>query len=213
MMISAVVIWERKLNFMIVNFVLAFLPLVFFGLPLRFWNFLKKFKPLIYIFLVLGVLFLPNAPYLITDLMYIDLYNSGSFLEADSINILDFQPALESSLWGQVGFFWLSAAIGLYLNVVAIEKLFLNLDKLKMKISLDLLMLILAFINSFGVYLGRFLRFNSWDLFAQPINLIQTTFSKFVMDLSNVGFYAFFLNIFVLQIFMYLIVKSKKLEN
>jgi len=44
---------------------------------------------------------------------------------------------------------------------------------------------LLLFIGSFGVYLGRYLRWNSWDLIAEPSPLLHAIGERIVNPLSH----------------------------
>ena len=101
---------------------------------------------------VLWILFIPNAPYLVTDLIHITrLHQIPTIFDTF---------LLFTSAW-----------IGIVLyckSVYQIEQI------LRMKYSSKVTSCIIAIISiiiSFGVYLGRFLRFNSWDVLANPLSL------------------------------------------
>lgn len=44
---------------------------------------------------------------------------------------------------------------------------------------------ILLFITAFGIYLGRYLRFNSWDLVQKPGSLFFEIIDRFIRPLSH----------------------------
>lgn len=143
----------------------------FFGLFLV-WNLFLAFVPLgiawyvqhrgtqlnsisKYTLLVLWLLFLPNAPYVITDLIHLS-YSPSNWFIYDGITIGVF--ALLSLYFG-------------FQSLIEVRKLF------KTKIAetwLNTLTAGVLILCGFGIYLGRVVRFNSWDLITNPLDLFGT---------------------------------------
>jgi uncharacterized membrane protein len=140
--------------FLVTNLFLALLPWV--GIETA--TFLQRWqapKLLVVLFLGLTILFLPNAPYLITDLCHLHWSSSSELLWLDILLIVTY------SITGLVGF---------YATLFAIEDLvkpYLGLWGTRISLTL------LLFLTGFGIYLGRFLRFNSWDLWTNPWSLFE----------------------------------------
>ena len=99
------------------------------------------------------LLFIPNAFYMITDLFH--LYQRERVpLWFDLILLMSYA--------------WNGMILGM-LSVREMEKLLVvRLPRLPGVIFIAGIM----FLNSLGVYLGRYLRFNSWDIVADPFNLV-----------------------------------------
>jgi uncharacterized membrane protein len=118
--------------------------------------------------LLLGVwlLFFPNSPYILTDLIH--LRQHGNFpIWYDLILILSFA--------------WTGLSYGLY-SLVEIE----NIISRKTNLAFARLSTIaLLFISSFGVYIGRFLRWNSWDIFTNPIPLFHEIGDRFIHPVAH----------------------------
>lgn len=101
---------------------------------------------------VLWLLFLPNAPYIVTDLVHVSppagilswydlgivLSCAGAGLLVGYLSLLDMQRLVEDRFGNTVG--WLVAGSALMLS-------------------------------GFGVYLGRAMRWNSWDVVTDPVGL------------------------------------------
>lgn len=102
---------------------------------------------------ILWLLFFPNSIYILTDLFH--LRNSTSFpIWYDFIMITSFA--------------WTGLVMG-FSSLVNIEKFLKTLFPVNLvNISLS----VLLFLGSFGVYVGRYLRWNSWDLVANPFPLM-----------------------------------------
>jgi uncharacterized membrane protein len=105
------------------------------------------------------LVFLPNAPYLLTDLAHVSGRNSNWFWY-DLIMLLSF--GLTGMLLGYVSLYVMQKQVANRFGaakgwVFAIATLGLC---------------------SFGIYLGRFERFNSWDVVFNPFDLLFTIYSR-----------------------------------
>lgn len=167
--------------YLIWNLFLAWVPYLISLYFIKKETSIKKFIPLF----IFWILFFPNAPYLITD----------------SIHIIS---SPESFIWYDSLLFFFFGWIGLLLGMISlfhIHQYFKN--HLSVLIS-EIIIFAICFISSFGVYLGRFERWNSWDFFLQPLNLIKNSFniSTGFSDGANL-----FIFVGIFCIFMYSIYK------
>lgn len=109
-------------------------------------------KSSIILILSAWLLFFPNGPYILTDLFHIRIKSSMP-IWFDLVLILSFA--------------WTGLLLGL-LSLWDIERI------LKKRISrkwISVISVVLLFLGSFGVYIGRYLRWNSWDIFRAPFGL------------------------------------------
>jgi uncharacterized membrane protein len=100
------------------------------------------------------LIFFPNAPYIFTDLLHLRrmLYMPDWF---DLIMVLCFA--------------WTGLLFG-FLSLWDIEEI---LSKKIKKVYIKIISVLLLFAGSFGVYLGRYLRWNSWDILTSPFKVLQ----------------------------------------
>ncbi len=106
--------------------------------------------------LLFWLFFLPNAPYLITDLKHL-------------------RPRPPVPFWFDIVLLFSSAVTGLMLGVMAVHEVH---KALQHRISAQKAHLFVAasiFLSGFGIWLGRFQRFNSWDLVTQPWRVFSQT--------------------------------------
>jgi uncharacterized membrane protein len=132
---------------------LAIVPLLFSAYLPKYEN--KKIKWLI--ILMSWALFFPNAPYLVTDLMY----------------LAKIKPNLQIPFWYDIIMLSSFALTGLLLGFASAKIVFYQL---KNKISKSWAFGSMGFylmLSGYGVYLGRFGRYNSWDVITQPLNLLE----------------------------------------
>ena len=95
------------------------------------------------------LLFLPNAPYIITDLIHLTV-SYGAYVWLDILVVTSFA---------------LSGLLLFYLSLIDMKSLLK--PHLKRHINNSLIISII-YLSSFGVYLGRFLRYNSWEILSNP---------------------------------------------
>lgn len=112
------------------------------------------------------LLFIPNAFYIITDLFHLDM-NENVPLWYDLALLLSF--AWSGLLFGIV-------------SVRQMEKLFERNFNRKLDV---LFVLPVMALNGFGIYIGRYLRFNSWDVLTNPFQLINDIVYLFIHPLHN----------------------------
>lgn len=147
------------------NLFLAYIPLV---LSVWLFRWSHRRSPLWWILLVVFIAFLPNAPYILTDLIhYIKTIQRGI---PESIIILALTPQYIVFIGG-----------GFQAYVMSLLNLEFYLQKIGLEKWNNLALLIIHFLSAIGIYLGRFLRFNSWDFIAQPDELAQSL----AQDLSH----------------------------
>lgn len=114
---------------------------------------IRQSKITIYILLFTWLLFFPNAPYILTDLFHLRLQISSMPIWFDLVLILSFA--------------WTGLLFGL-LSLWDIEEI---LQQSMKKTYVTILSTGLLFLGSFGIYIGRYLRWNSWDIIAEPFKL------------------------------------------
>jgi uncharacterized membrane protein len=135
-----------SLIYILWNIFLAIIPFIISLILLDRAKKEKLSKILLIIGSIIWILFLPNAPYLVTDLIHIGVVRAV--------------PALYDSF-----LLFSSAWVGMLLlmhSLFHMEKI-ISMRYVKWKVEVIISVIIL--LTSFGVYIGRFLRFNSWDIF------------------------------------------------
>ena len=142
------------------NLVLAWVPLVFallaYDLHRRGERGLKLILPL-----VLWLVFLPNAPYLVTDF---------KLLRAVKDMPVWFDIALLSS------FAWVGLLVG-FISVYLVQ----DIARREAGAVVAWAGTIAAFgLCGIGIYLGRYLRWNSWDVFIQPSGVVHDVAAQLV---------------------------------
>ena len=150
--------------FLIWNLFLAFIPYAVSGWMIRRMH--HKNKMIFFLCVVLWLIFLPNAFYIITDLFHLDMN-------------------IEVPLWYDLALLLSFAWNGLLFGMVSVrqmERLFENYFSKKF----DLLFIFpVMVLNGLGVYIGRYLRFNSWDVIMNPFQLAQDIIFLFIHPVRN----------------------------
>jgi uncharacterized membrane protein len=153
-----------RYSFLIWNLFLAWLPLVFALLaqesfqrqPARNWRFA--------VLAGAWLLFFPNAPYIVTDLSHLTAQFAAHFW-------VDLMLILSCALTGLVlGF------VSLYLMQGLVKRMAGGTVGWFFVATVSGL-------SGFGVWLGRFLRFNSWDVVFRPVELYRGIGSRAVQPL------------------------------
>lgn len=174
--------------FLIWNLILAYIPF-YISFKINRTEFRKSVKVSL---MGIWLLFFPNAPYLVTDLIH---------LHKSSSPILGFDVVL----------LFLFATLGVYLAVKSASEIQDWISLVFGKVVSVCIMVVFFLLSGFGIYLGRNERWNSWDVFTNPVNLLEEIINllqnKHVLMFSSV--YA------VMIIFVYLVYKSetKSIEN
>jgi uncharacterized membrane protein len=140
--------------FLLWNLFLAWLPLVFALLAQD--NYVKASRPNWHFAGLAGawLLFFPNAPYIFTDLIHLTSRLRGHFW-VDLILILSF--ALTGLVVGFLSLFLMQGVVA----------------QIAGRAASWVFIAVVAGLSGFGIYLGRFLRFNSWDILFQPLKLYR----------------------------------------
>ena len=97
------------------------------------------------------LLFLPNAPYIITDLLH--LKNSTGLMWLDVLVVTSF------------------AYNGLILFFLSLKDMEALLRNILTKKTVYAAIPIILLLSAFGMYLGRYLRYNSWEIIQNPFAL------------------------------------------
>lgn len=147
--------------FLVWNLFLATIPFII-SLTVASNKRLQTNKLFFFVFFIVWLLFLPNSFYVITDLVHLR-YSPLNLLWFDSIMLFSF---IITSLTAG------------YYSVFEFRKVFLRYFSTK---KTSVLIVVIFFMCGFGIYLGRFLRWNSWDIINNP----KTLFTDIVIRVLN----------------------------
>jgi len=155
------VLWyvlRRNIGRIIWNLFLAFIPL-----GLSFWLFRggRSRSFLWWLGFVVFLAFLPNAPYILTDIVHLitDVRKVNSIW---AVTLIVFPLHLIFILTGFESYVLSLINLGYYLQRLGLSKLIVAAE-----LSIHALCAV-------GIYLGRFPRYNSWDIITQPDALVDT---------------------------------------
>ncbi|MBV8518561.1 MAG: DUF1361 domain-containing protein [Acidobacteria bacterium] len=115
---------------------------------------------------VVWILFLPNAPYLVTDFIHL-------------------RPHAAIPLWYDVLLLMSCAGTGLllgYASVLLVQNVIARKHGARAGWCVAVVALVLS---AYGIYLGRFLRFNSWEALTDPLPLFADIAHQLTNPLSH----------------------------
>lgn len=152
------------------SFLFLFIPWNLFlaWLPLLFSSMIKdtQFSMRNITLFSLWLLFFPNSPYLITDLFHL-------------------QERAEVPLYYDLVLLFMAAWNGLLMGLFSLR----NIEQLLLKrfavLKVKLITVSLFVLCGFGIYLGRYDRYNSWHLVTQPFDLMEGIVSKLISPASH----------------------------
>ncbi len=153
--------------FLIWNLFLAFVPL---GLSTYLSQNINKYS--VFAIFPIWLLFLPNAPYIFTDLIHLGKYSKMGFW---------YDLVLISSF----------ASTGMLAYFITVKQMYVILKQYLKPKNVQLLFVFIAFLNGFGIYLGRFLRWNSWDIIHKPNKLFLEIFTRLRHPIVHINSWLF----------------------
>lgn len=126
------------------NLFLALIPILF-----AYAAIVSKYRTISIIFVLVWIGFLPNAPYIITDFIHLADVGPKSLLWYDAIMIFNY-------------------------SLVGIVAYLISLRMIVLKFHFALWFPgIISLVTGFGIYLGRYIRFNTWHVITQPLDIIK----------------------------------------
>lgn len=148
------VMWTGDIHYLMLvwNLLLAWLPLVFALGVCRRYQRGERSGWRIFTLAGLWILFLPNAPYIFTDLIHLNTW-FGSHYWVDLSLIL--MAALTGFLVGFISLYLMQSVVAHRWGRVAGWAL----------------IAVATGLSGYGIYLGRILRWNSWDALLHPLRL------------------------------------------
>lgn len=188
-------------GFLIWNLFLAWIPflIAYFTYTARLSR--KQIYLIVPLSAFFWLIFFPNAPYILTDFQHL----AGTWRDVP--------------VWYDVMLLIWFAFTGLMLGMVS---LFLMQEIIRREFGRWVgwgFVAVVSVLTSAGVYVGRFLRWNSWDIFSDPTGMAQYTLqSAQDPSLQSIGFTslfgAFFLFLYItLYTFGHLLLERQKNQN
>ena len=154
MLVAARAFYTRELRFVFLpwNLMLAWIPLIFASAVYALRAKRSRHWPLLIGCACVWFFFYPNAPYLITDLIHL-------------------QPRPPVPLWFDVVAFLSFAWTGLLLGYLSLYLMQEVLRSWLGRLHCWIFAIGMLAVGSFGVFLGRFWRWNSWEVLTRPFDL------------------------------------------
>lgn len=184
---------EGMFAFLIWNLFLAYLP---YGLS----TFIEKrdkqlSKPKLILLLIVWVLLIPNSFYIITDLFH--------------LHKRDVIP-----LWYDLALIMSFAWNGLIIGILSVRQIEKTLQS-RWQINEWLFVVPLMYLNALGIFIGRYLRFNSWDVVTNPLALISDLGYLLIHPIRNRFDWSMIICFTLLLSIFYLTLKKmgKNIEN
>ena len=148
------IVWtgDREYVGLVWNLFLAWLPLVFAVAACRQYGRAERGDWGFYVWALLWLLFLPNSSYIFTDIVHVQVWFWDRY-------------------WSDLCLILLIALTGYLVGFLSLLLMHAVVTHWRGRVAGWLFVFASAALASFGVYLGRFQRRNSWDVLVHPLRL------------------------------------------
>ena len=168
------------------NLGLAWIPFVFASLAYVISWSRKSLYVVVPISAFIWLIFFPNAPYILTDFQHLSTTPNNAPVWYDVLMLL----------W----FAW----TGLILGVVSLHFMQEIVTRTFGRVTGWVFVFFVTILSSIGIFLGRFYRWNSWDILGDPVPIAQDIWSWMRHPFVNLRVYGFTLLFTFLFLFVYL---------
>ncbi|ETA81121.1 DUF1361 domain-containing protein [Youngiibacter fragilis] len=140
-------------------------------------------KVLFPFFILVWLLFYPNAMYMVTDFIHFSLqtfYKASA--QGTSLFGMKVEYVLDLSLWISFALTVCAVFYGVasgYMSITRVEK---AIFKEKPASGRVVFIMAVSLLTGFAIYIGRFLRFNSWDIIKDPLAILSFVKDGMTMD-------------------------------
>ena len=136
------------------------------------------------------LLFIPNSFYIITDLFH-------------------FTNIRSAPKWFDLLLIFSFAWNGILCGIISLRRVEIIMMELLRRKSFSILVVFaVMWLSSFGVYIGRYLRFNSWDVVTDPFSLAGEIFNMIIHPFHNLYPWGMTLCYSIFMTFLYFTVKK-----
>ncbi len=165
-MIVARMFYTHSLRYIFLpwNIFLAFIPYLLSGYAIQYKN--KAGWKQVLIFLS-WLLFLPNAIYIVTDLIHLNKETSAP-------------------VWYDALLLYSASVLGLMMAFISLQRMENVIEFHYGKKRMALITSLIFFLSGFGVYLGRVERWNSWNVINDPLGLSVNIINCIRFPIDNI---------------------------
>ena len=136
--------------FLVWNLFLGFIP---YAISEWLYGSIHRFnKVKIAVLLLMWLLFMPNSFYIITDLFHLEQFDNAP-------------------RWFDLLLLFSFAWNGMLMGLLSLRKMETIIGMMMDRRFMPFVIFIVMWLNAFGIYIGRFLRYNSWDVLTNPLSL------------------------------------------
>ncbi|WP_147803861.1 DUF1361 domain-containing protein [Alkalicoccus halolimnae] len=121
--------------------------------------------------------FFPNTVYILTDFLHLSDLNFYLSEPEDTIGSGNASTpyAMDGQSWNSFFTTAFTAGIGLAISVLSLYIMHFNVRNYFHTVTGWLFVLMAQVLCGIGVFLGRFIRFNSWDILSEPLTILTVT--------------------------------------
>jgi uncharacterized membrane protein len=155
---------ESMFLFLVWNLFLAYLPYIlstYIARRVANWS-----KGRLIIALAPWLLLVPNSFYILTDLFHL-------------------RPQESIPLWYDLALIIAFAWNGLIVGVLSIRQIEVVIQRRWQSANEWLFILPVMYLNALGIFIGRYLRFNSWDVITNPLGLVNEVLYLLIHPIRN----------------------------
>lgn len=184
---------KGTLLFLVWNLILAWIPYIA-SLTLQPVYERSKSKAIVFLILMIWLFFFPNAPYIITDFVHL-------------------KRRIDLPIWYDITLLYSFAGIGLMLGLLSllkVEKFLIgHLGTWKARlISLSTIPLC-----GLGIWIGRYQRWNSWDVITRPDMLLMDIYLQMKDPIANMDTLGLSIVITIMLLFAYIFLQTLSKET